>query len=266
MLDRHGEIALAHDSARVQATASVGKLFLLVCAAEAIIAGRIDPATLLPQPPESIADSGLWQHLSLPALGVADAALLTAAVSDNRAANALLDLFGHDRADAAARSLGCADTRLLDRIRERRTPEHLHAPSQGRADELAEAVRRIEIAARHAGSDADGSTGPDSGAISAPAAAVVRNWLLTGTDLSMVASAFGLDPLAHLHADRGITLWNKTGTDESVRADVGVVDGPHGWYAYAALAQWGDLDERDEALTLMRDVGHHLRTLVSCGR
>jgi len=273
-----GSIVLAEDASRLQPTASIGKLFLLVAAAEGIVAGHVDPTARLARPPEAIADSGLWQHLSLPALTVADAAVLTAAVSDNLAANALLDLVGHDCADSAALALGCDGSRLLDRIRVRRTPVHPHAPSQGRADELSEVVRHIEQASSHRESRDTHVCAADDGdteSISAHAAEMVRNWLLTGVDLSMVGSAFGLDPLAHVQSDRGVTLWNKTGTDATVRADIGVVTGPLGWFAYAALAEWtdhensaatGEPDGRDESLARMHALGDYLRTLVGCDR
>ncbi|RLV52388.1 serine hydrolase, partial [Aeromicrobium phragmitis] len=77
------------------------------------------------------------------------------------------------------------------------------------------------------------------------------------TDLSMVASAFGLDPLAHREADRSVRLANKTGTDAGVRADVGVVGGPDAAIAYAVLAQWDPDggDRRDDVLSAMAAIG-----------
>ncbi|MEK9809351.1 MAG: serine hydrolase, partial [Candidatus Nanopelagicales bacterium] len=198
------------------------------------------------RPTEAVQDSGLWQHLDVDELSLSDAAVLVASVSDNLAANALLDVVGPDAVAQAAQALGCQQSRLADRIRDVRTAEHPPAPSIGRADELAEAARRIELA---------GTT--------SKAAATVRSWLLTGVDLSMVGSAFGLDPLAHVTPDRGVLLWNKTGTDTTIRADVGVLRGPDHWFAYAALAEWNSTDDaRDAALERMRDLGHHLRTLV----
>jgi beta-lactamase class A len=81
----------------------------------------------------------------------------------------------------------------------------------------------------------------------------------------MVGSAFGLDPLAHREADRGITLWNKTGTDAGVRADVGVVHGPRRALAYAVLAEWSPTADpalRDRVLAVMGETGRGLRSLV----
>jgi beta-lactamase class A len=79
----------------------------------------------------------------------------------------------------------------------------------------------------------------------------------------MVASAFGLDPLAHAGgADRGITLWNKTGTDSGVRADVGAVRHGTGTVAYAVICNWraeDRADPRDQVLAAMRAIGDLLR-------
>ena len=92
--------------------------------------------------------------------------------------------------------------------------------------------------------------------ISVNAAGQVRGWLSTNTDLSMVASAFGLDPLAHTAEDRGVTLWNKTGTNDGVRCDVGVVRRASSSVTYAVLANWspqGPSDPiRDEVLAAMQ--------------
>jgi len=241
LVDQEGATVHSEDAARIQPTASIGKVFILKAVADGIASGTLDPRTLIARPGEAVADSGLWQHLAIEQLPVADLAVLTASVSDNLAANALLDVVGGRAVDAASRSLGCERSRVLDRIRDDRTPDDPIAPSIGCADELANAVAQI---ARSESAEAE----------------LLRNWLRTGVDLSMVASAFGLDPLAHLHADRGISLWNKTGTDSHVRADIGVVTSGGAWLAYAALAEWDpDRDQRDEALARMRDFGERIR-------
>jgi beta-lactamase class A len=76
----------------------------------------------------------------------------------------------------------------------------------------------------------------------------------------MVASAFDLDPLAHVDADRGIHLANKTGTIDTARADVGVVEGPAATVAYAVLASWRDGEDlRDAVLRDMNRIGRLIR-------
>ena len=88
-------------------------------------------------------------------------------------------------------------------------------------------------------------------------------WIGTNTDLSMVASAFDLDPLAHAEPDRGVRLVNKTGTISTVRADVGVVEGPAANAAYAVLASRADdVDLRDAVLADMRRIGQIIRDHV----
>jgi beta-lactamase class A len=92
----------------------------------------------------------------------------------------------------------------------------------------------------------------------------VLGWLATGTDLSMVGGAFRLDPLAHTAPDRGVMLWNKTGTNDGVRADVGSLQGKHTSVSYAVIANWTTTvdDPRDAVLGGMREIGIALRQLV----
>ena len=93
----------------------------------------------------------------------------------------------------------------------------------------------------------------------------VLDWLRGGLDLSMVASALGLDPLSHRDPDRDLRVFSKTGTDEGVRADVGVVIGPWDTWAYAAVCNWDPAagDPRDAVLATMRDLGGTVREAVS---
>jgi beta-lactamase class A len=87
----------------------------------------------------------------------------------------------------------------------------------------------------------------------------VGDWMLTSTDLSMVAAAAGLDPLAHTRPDRGVLLRSKTGIDDGVRADVGVLDGPAGRRCYAVAANWPpEHGMRGAVLAAMRVVGRGL--------
>jgi beta-lactamase class A len=99
---------------------------------------------------------------------------------------------------------------------------------------------------------------------------LVLDWLRPGTDLSMVASAFGFDPLAHVLEDRGLRVINKTGTNRGVRADVGIAEGPARRIAYAVLVNWTepatpDDRSRDRVLDAMRDIGAALRAAVAAG-
>lgn len=224
--------------------ASVGKLLLLVTVAEQMADGRLPPDELLaPLPGDAVADSGLWRHLRTPALPVADLAVLVGAVSDNLATNVLLRRVGLETVAGTARRLGLARTSLLDRVRDVREPGDPPQLAEGTARELVELLTRLTT--------------------SSPGEQVLR-WLRLDTDLSMVASPFGLDPLAHAEPDRGLALAHKTGTDAGVRADVGVLSGRAGEVAYAVLARFADDgDRRDRVLHDMRRIGVALRQQVS---
>ncbi|MDA0634344.1 class A beta-lactamase-related serine hydrolase [Nonomuraea sp. MCN248] len=186
--------------------ASVGKLLLL-----AEVAMSVDGGTLDPDEPVALHDddycggSGLLTGLSARTWTIGDLALLTAAVSDNTATNALLRRVGLDRVNAAGAALGLTRTRLLDRIREPRGPEHPPVFALGTARELAGLAALV----------------------AAPAGwpALMRGWMLANTD-------HGLVPAFAWHDPEGRRLANKTGTDDGVRADVGLL-GP---LAYAVLA------------------------------
>jgi beta-lactamase class A len=232
-----GELVAEHEPERLLRTASVGKVYLLMRVAELIGAGELDPGELLDRNRgPAVADSGLWQHLDTQRLPVADAARLVGAVSDNWATNVLLDRVGIESLPVGPRG-----SALLDFVRDARGPGHPPTLSEGCAADWVDALLGL----------AGGSP--------------VLDWIALGVDLSMVASAFGLDPLAHQEPDRGVRLWSKTGTSEGVRADVGLIDidgqGQARRTAYAAICNWppdGD-DLRDEVLAAMHGVGRAIR-------
>lgn len=240
------------DADRVCATASIGKVLLLITVAEQLQQGVLagdQPLSRDDVPP--VADSGLWQHLVSDTLPVTDVCALVGATSDNLATNVLVDAVGLDAVSATGRRLGMTKSALHDVVREHRGPEHPAALSTGTAAELVQLFTMLDV-----GSD-----------ISPTAAQQVRQWLSTNNDLSMVASAFGLDPLAHTVEDRGLTLWNKTGTNDGVRCDVGVVRQASISVTYAVLANWnpqGVSDPtRDEVLAAMNLIGHLVRDALA---
>jgi beta-lactamase class A len=192
-------------------------------------------------PHDDVGDSGLWQHLQVPALPVADLAALIGATSDNLATNVLLRRIGLDAVRARAESLGLRRTLLLDIVRDERGPDDAPQLSVGSARELATLFRRLER-----GEIVDETT-----------SRLVVGWLGLGTDLSMVAGAFGLDPLAHLEADHGVTLFNKTGSDAGVRSEAGVVVGPRAGVSYAVTMRFNDvgISGRLAVLDAMRTLG-----------
>jgi beta-lactamase class A len=254
LVRRSGDEAplLEVDADRVCATASIGKVLLLITVAEHLETSALAGDQVLSRKNvPAVADSGLWQHLAVDSLPVTDVCALVGATSDNLATNVLIDVVGLEAVAATARRLGLAKTALHDVVREHRGPEHPAALSTGTAAELVQLLTMLDTARN----------------ISPMAAQRVRQWLSTNNDLSMVASAFGLDPLAHSAEDRGFTLWNKTGTNDGVRCDAGVVHQASESVTYAVLANWspqGPSDPvRDEVLAAMNRIGQLVRDALA---
>lgn len=249
-----GERCVVHEPDRVLRTASVGKLLLLLEAAHRIETGTLDAAEPLRRAPGlAVADSGVWRHLSVDRLPLDDVARLVGLASDNWATNVLLERVGGTVPVAAtARAFGIRDLALHDRVRDERTAAHPETLSTASAAACVDFFVRLR----------DGALGGSA------VAERVEGWLRGGLDLSMVAAAFGLDPLAHGdEPDRGVVQLGKTGTDAGVRADVGVVTGPARSVVYACIANWtpaGEADPvRDAVLGAMRTLGDRIRDLVT---
>ena len=244
-VDRGQQVA-GLDPDRVLPIASVGKLLLLLEVARRLDRGDLDGSVALRRHPEDeVADSGLWQHLTVSELTVDDLALLIGAVSDDLATNVLLRHIGLSAVQELGEVLGLVSTRLLDRVRDLRTDALPPTLALGCAQELSWLL-----------------AGLSRGTVVSPgASARVRGWLAHGADLSMVAAPFGLDPLARGETGRRLTLFNKTGTDPGTRADVGVVTRAGHGLAYAALAHWEDgrVESRNAALEGLHRLGAALR-------
>jgi beta-lactamase class A len=241
---------LVHSNAdRAMKTASVGKLLLLIEVARQRDAGELSGAAMLRRGPEPmVADSGLWQHLRVEKMSVDDLCVLVASVSDNVATNVVLNKVGLPAIRALAESLGLVHTALLDHVRDHRGPDNPPTLSTGSASELSLLMSQLSR----------------NELVSPVVSEQVNTWLATGVDLSMVASAFGLDPLAHVRIDRNILIRNKTGADPGVRADVGTIGRGTGRYSYAVIANWDapNADLRDVVLSEMNGIGALLRTAL----
>lgn len=236
-----GEEILRLDPELVLDTASVGKIFLLhYLLAEVDAGGRTLEERITRRPSEWMDDSGLWYLLQADTLSLYDIAALIGAASDNAATNTLCRVLGLPAVQQHALELGYAQSALDDVVR---WPIPTGAPptlSHANAVELVRFVTRTAKAEDLSPASAD----------------TLQRWLGAGMDLSMVASAFGLDPLAHYFYDRDIWLWNKTGTISNVRADTGLVMSPDRRIAYAVLANWrSGADARDGVLAAMREAG-----------
>jgi beta-lactamase class A len=240
---RDGEPVWQSNRELLLETASLAKVFLLTELAERMAAGVTDPLGMVErQPVDGVGDSGLWQHLATDRLPVTDAARLVGAVSDNLATNVLIRLVGLEAVQERAARMAPGGSTLHDVVRDSRTSQTPAALSTGCAADWVTVFDGLRRAA----------TEQDEVSVQ------VLDWLSGGADLSMVASAFGLDPLSHAEgADRGVRLWNKTGTDVGVRADAGVVEVDGTTWTYAAICNW-PRDEPglvSEVLATMRELG-----------
>ena len=237
-----GKSLLAIDDRIVLPTASIGKVLLLIEVSARLTSREFSGLGILDKTAlDAVADSGLWQYLQAPSLPIADLATLVAASSDNLATNVLLREVGLTSVRARAESLGLMRTALLDLVRDNRGPDDAPQLSVGSATELSwlfGALARGEV-------------------VDAATSQRVMGWLSLNSDLSMVASAFGLDPLSHRGADHNTLLVNKTGTDAGVRAEAGALRGSNRAVAYAVSIQFNDdsLPARLRVLDAMRIVG-----------
>lgn len=244
-----GRVLFSVDDHVEMPTAGVGKVLLLIEVAARLRDADFGVYTILDRTAADAASgSGIWQHLQAPSLPVADLAALIGATSDNLATNVLIRAVGLEAVRRRTEQLGLSRTALLDLVRDQRGPDDAPQLSVGSAKELTwlfTALARGEI-------------------VDAAASERVIGWLSLNADLSLVASAFGLDPLAHRDGDHGILLVNKTGADAGVRSEVGVLRGPRAGVTYAVSMSFADtkLSSRLAVLDGMRAIGLDLLEYV----
>lgn len=224
-LDR-GTTVLQGDDFVTLPVAGLGVVPLLIEVAAAFEAGRLDPLEIVDRSEiEPVTVAGIWQHLKAPALPLADLAVLTAATGDALAANALLARVGLPAVRARIEQLGFTRSALLDRFRDVRGPDDAPHVALSSASELAEIFAALV----------------NTTVVSAGASAQVAEWLSLNHDLSLVASATGLDPFSHENDEHGLLFVNKTGRDSGVRVEAGVLAGPRAGVAYALIVCFDDL-------------------------
>lgn len=244
-----GAVLFSVDDHVVMPTASIGKVLLLVEVAARLRSNEAAALELLDRTAmDAVGESGIWQHLQVPSLPIADLAALVGASSDGLATNVLLRRIGLEAVSARTEELGLKRTALLDLVRDHRGPDDAPQLSVGSANELTwlfAALARGEI-------------------VDAETSQRVIAWLSLNSDMSMVASAFGVDPHAHRSQDHGILLVNKTGADAGVRSEVGVLRGPRAGVAYAVSMYFNDtaMQSRLAVLDGMRTVGFDLLEYV----
>ncbi|MDF5752916.1 serine hydrolase [Spongiactinospora sp. TRM90649] len=231
--------------------ASAGKLLLLACVARGVASGGIDAGEIVEtRDDDYVGGSGLLGALSARRWTIGDLAVLTASVSDNTATNALLRHLGLDRITAEAAELGFTRTRILDRIREPRLADDPASFAVGTAGELSRFTAMLD------GREEWTRT--------------MLGWMAHNTDRCLVPALLPHDP-----EDREIpeqaapgTIWvaNKTGTDEGVRTDVGVLVGARR-IGYAVLASGPTVGGDDhELVRRVREAGVEIAALAGVHR
>jgi beta-lactamase class A len=242
--DRTGAVIADNDRDTVFATASLGKVLLLMEVAHHIYRGEISLDDPCPRG-APVADSGLWQHLS-GEMSVADACILVGAVSDNQATNGLMELLGIGSLESLGEQLGVPSLRLHDIVRDVRTdPPALSSSSASDASAFMHLL--------------------GTGTIIAPGVAdQVRSWLGHGVDHSLALAPFALDPLI-VHQGPLVVV-NKTGADQGIRADMGWLSRGDTAVSYAILANWTDPADEVPAVVQMRAFGEEVMRLLSADR
>lgn len=236
-----GERVFAHQENEELDTASMGKVFLLHTALQMYVDGTLDlHEPLRRRPSERVDESGIWFLMEADELSVYDVAVLIGAFSDNYATNVLIRRIGLDQVAREVEELGYHNSGLHDFLRWPRPSKAPRTLSSGTASELS------DFLARHAKDEFwDASTNE-----------IFRRWLGAGADTSMVASAFDLDPLAHYNYQRDVWVWNKTGTNGTIRADAGIAMTPTRRVAYAVFANWeAGTDRVVDVMRVMRRAG-----------
>jgi len=246
---RSGVVLFEHGADKVLKAASVGKLILLAFTGNELLkqpkpgAPRLDRRAVAP-----VADSGLWRHLDVDTLGIADVVKLVFLASDNLATNVLINHFGLERVRAFRGELGFVETDLLDVVRDERGPDDPFTLSLATAGELCEFMTRIV-----------------QGQLVGP---TLSDWLWRGLslslDLSMVPSGWGIDPLSRPSMEHGRPVpgaSSKTGVDTCIRADSGILSTSSGDIAYAALCNFDQTMTAGREVRLqMREIGEAIRS------
>jgi beta-lactamase class A len=247
-LDR-GPAVLSGDDYVTLPVAGLGVVPLLIEVAAGFESARLDPLEIIDRSSvDPVGVGGVWQHLKAPALPLSDLAVLTASTGDTLAANALLQRVGIPAVRARIESLGLQRSVLLDRFRDERGPDDAPHFALGSARELAQIFAALV----------------NSQAVSAGVSAQVAEWLSLNHDLSLVASATGLDPFSHENDEHGLLFINKTGRDAGIRVEAGVLAGPRAGVAYALIVCFDDLSimHRMRAHDAFRQLGMDLMEYV----
>ncbi|WP_460773154.1 serine hydrolase [Microbacterium sp. GXF7504] len=220
------EQVLAGDDHLSVPIAGLGLVPVLLEVAARFETGELNPFELVERDtlPAATA-SGLWRQLAVPTLPLRDLAVLAASAGDALAANALLDRVGLPAVRTRLAALGLEASAVMDSFRDRRGPDDAPHVAVGTAREYVRLFAAIV----------------NADAVSPGVSAQVAEWLSLGQDLSLVASATGLDPFGHDDDEHGLLFVNKTGRADGIRAEAGVLAGPRAGVSYALFVGFDDL-------------------------
>ncbi|MEU0007919.1 serine hydrolase [Streptomyces sp. NPDC006314] len=235
---------LGFDIRELTPLASVVKVPLALVVLDLIATGELDPALPVTVDPvtSSVGPTGLAAFRHPATVAVGDLLQLTLSVSDNAAADALLDLVPVAEVDARLSAWGCADIRVRHRM------NHMYECAAGAAGDnfslALELAVRDERAGRHTLETLDPAYA-NSGSASALVALLRRVWcdqISVPSATAELRRLMGLQVFTHrlaceLRAD-SLRWSGKTGTFLNLRHEIGVVEADSGdRVAMAALTR-----------------------------
>jgi beta-lactamase class A len=192
-------------------TASVIKIGLCCAALELVARGEADLAETLTLPPagERVAGGGILKQLELETLSLRDVVELTITLSDNVATNALVERCGADRVNAYLAGLGLVETRILGPVDFARTTHDVDGGIG--VSTPREQTTLLTALAR--------------GSILEPSLCEYLLAVLGRQHYQdQIPRWLGWNPYAQYHGrDQVLTVANKTGELDGIRADVGLV-------------------------------------------
>ncbi|MGO1768386.1 MAG: serine hydrolase [Microbacterium sp.] len=244
-LDR-GSTVLTGDDFVTLPVGGLGVVPLLVEVAARFDEGSLDPMTVVERGDlDPVSVTGIWRHLTVPSLPLADLVVLAGTCGDAFATNALLQVVGIPAVTRRMVGLGMRRSAVLDRVRDRRGPDDAPHVALGTTREYATLMSDLV-----------------NGRVVNPAvSAQVAEWLTLGQDLSLVGARTNLDPFAHENDRFGLLFLNCTGRSEvAVRAEAGVIAGPRAGLAYALTVGFDEVSvvHRDRVHGAFRALGADL--------
>jgi beta-lactamase class A len=208
-LDDAEEVGLRADD--TFPTASVIKVALCCAVLDLVARGEadLDDRVQLPPPGRRVAGGGILKQLEVNELSLRDAIELTITLSDNVATNTLLERCDAERVNAYLASVGLPHTRVLGPIDFTRITHDVHGgigiSTPREQTTLLTALERCEI-------------------LNAQLCTYLRTVLERQHYQDQIPRWLGWNPYAQYHGrEQVLTIANKTGELDGIRADVGLI-------------------------------------------